>query len=87
MATTNTTSRIITNARMVSAFKLDEDGELVRVGVGDAIVCVDTKVLWGMLTGDSSGYLSSTLGLLLTVYEVLPIPELPISVAFGYLVR
>ena len=44
-------------------------------------------VLVIMLTGFRSGYLSLTVGLLFMVYDVLPIPELLISDAFGYLVR
>ena len=42
-----------------------------------------SKVAWEMFTGDRSGYLSTTVGLILTTYGVLPIPELSTSVAFG----
>ena len=63
-------------------------GELVSVGVW--LRCGVSLPAEGMLKGDRSGYLSSTVKFdvkepAVTLYGISPIPELPISVAFGYL--
>ena len=67
------------------------EGGAIRFGEG---LCEEIEVGKGssnmvleMFTGDKSGYLSTTEGLELTTYGMVPIPELPISVAFGYLIE
>jgi len=55
----------------------EELGETLEVGKGSS------NMAWEMFTSDRSGYLSTTLGLVLTTYGMLPIPELLISVALG----
>ncbi len=52
----------------------------VWLGVGWAVT-MGLEVLYGFM----SGYLSTALEAKLFTYAVLPIPELPISVALGYL--
>ena len=54
-------------------------------GLGEEEEC-DGKVMLWMLTGVMSGYLSMTVGLTRIRQGVSPMPVLPISVAFGYLV-
>ena len=56
-------------------------GEELEVGKGSS------NTAFEMFTGDKSGYLSTTEGLELTTYGMVPIPELLISVAFGYLIE
>ena len=52
---------------------------------GDGLGGGDVIIVLGISNGATSGYRSTTLGLMLITYWTLPIPEPSISVALGYL--